>query len=157
MASPHILIACGLRRAMAIAFAMSATSCMPSGGSPVERPVRPLNRVIIAGAVQTTDGTPVAGARVIPELLRELAPQTGSCRGLLSVQGQEAKSSRTGQFTIPIEAAGPQTAVCLVTKVFAPPGSGLRDTTVSGQRFFYGIPPTTTIPTVHVRAVLSSK
>lgn len=145
-----------LRWAVVIALAISVTGCRPRPTSRIQSPPRPLNRVIITGAVHTTQDTPVAGAHVVAELIHEPTPRTGSCEGILALRG-DAETLATGRFTIPIQTPGPQSDVCLVVRVAAPAGSGLRDTTVSGQRFFYGIPPTTAIPTVQVAVVLGPR
>lgn len=135
--------------------AACVVSCSPA--LTLRGPTRPVNRVLVAGMVQTTNHMPVPGARVIAQLLDEALPgAAGSpCQGALDIV-REAFSLATGEFNLLIESPGPQFDACLVVKVFAPPGSGLKDTTLSSQRFRFEVPRAGEVPTIHLEVTLSA-
>ncbi len=116
-------------------------------------PPRPPNKLIVSGSIQTTEHGAVAGARVVAELSRFRIDMPKFSVHL------EAESSPTGQYEILFQSPGPQFDACLVVRVFAPAGSGLRDTTISGQRVRFELPDPHThqVSTVHLDAVLSRR
>lgn len=142
---------------IAAPLAVGVASCRPV--SPPKGPPPAMNRVVVSGVVRTTAGRPVGEARVVAQLVSEhvsgRAPSEGwgSCRGGLWAQ-REVVSSATGQFDIAFESIGPQVDACLVLRVFPPAESGLRDTTASGWRFRFEVPPRTEIPTVRVEPLV---
>ncbi len=147
---------------VALPLTLSVATCRPansqSGLRVTTGPPRPANKAIVSGIVQTTKGTPVPGSRVVAQLFSEEAPGPGEgrCRGMLAMQ-REAASSATGEFLIPIESPGPQFNVCLVVMVSPPPGTGLRDSSSSGQRFRFELPRTNQVTTMHVDVVLGDR
>jgi hypothetical protein len=147
---------------VALPLTLSVAACRPansqSGLRAATGPPRPPNKAIVSGIVQTTKRTPVPGSRVVAQLFYEEAPGIGegSCRGTMAMQ-REAASSATGEFLIPIESPGPQFNACLVVMVSAPPGTGLRDSSSSGQRFRFELPRTNQVTTVHVEVVLGDR
>lgn len=161
MARAHTLIVRVVAHALATLSAVTAAGCGVGRGSGLQGPQGPprsTNRIIVSGMVRSPQGAPVAGARVVAELSRRETPNTAadSCMGRPALQ-REAVSSATGQFDIPLESAGPQFDACLVVRIVAPVGSGLKDTTVSGQRFRFAVPRTPEVPSVRLEVVLSER
>ena len=121
-------------------------------------PPRPQNKLIVSGTVHTAYHQPVPGARIVANLIRvEQSDPAVTCpprQG--SLREAKAETSPSGQFEVLFQSAGPQFDACLVLKVLAPTGSGLKDTVVSGQRVRFQLPDPRThqILTVPIDVVL---
>src|SRR2546421_7267869 len=151
------------RGAITALLAVTVAGGWPGPGYGMQQPKgppRPPNKLLVSGSIQTTERTPVVGARVVAELIRFDRTGTGDPECLPQFSAHlEAESSPTGQFEILFQSPGPQFDACLVVRVFAPAGSGLRDTTISGQRVRFELPDPHThqVSTVHLDAVLNSR
>ena len=129
-----------------------------SGSRQAGGPPRAPNRVLLRGVVRSVVGRPVVAATVFAELVNERTgrQETGRCQGQVSLR-RDTVTASTGEFEIPIEAVGPQFQACLVLKVLAPSGSGLRDTSLSGHRFWFGLPHAGDTTTVELEVVLMER
>ncbi len=119
-------------------------------------PPRPSNKLIVSGTVHTAQHQPVARARIVADLVR--VDRTDTALACPQRQGghRNTESAATGQFEVVFQSPGPQFDACLVVAVFAPSGSGLKDTVVAGQRVRFQLPDPRTheVSTVHLDIVL---
>ena len=121
-------------------------------------PTRPPAGALIRGAVRTDAHSPVGGATVIAQLMREDEgnPAGGRCRGPLGMR-LDTVTKVTGEFEMPIESVVPQWDVCLVLTILAPLGSGLRDTSLFGYRFRLELSDSSSSPVVEIDVVLQAR